>query len=69
MSDKREIAQEDRGYLYSEQWRRICLARYLLDSLDIFQRRAWLGEMRNKAAAEIIKQDLIEEVHRRRVNG
>lgn len=66
MSDHKEIVPLDRGFKYSDEWRRICLARYLLDEMDLYQRRAFISEIRNKDAVAVIKQDLITEVKRRK---
>ena len=59
---------ESDSYKSSEEWRRICEARYLL-SMPLFERRKMLGEIgrvRGLAALEIVKIEVIKEFNRRK---
>lgn len=59
---------ESDSYKSSEEWRRICEARYLL-SMPLFKRRQMLGEIaraRGLLALDIVKIELIKEFERRK---
>ena len=53
----------NKGYTYTEEWRRICEARYLL-TLPLTQRRKELNEIekfRGIGAVEYLKQEILKQ--------